>query len=328
MTKPANRLLTLILLLQRQPNQKAADLAASLGISVRTLHRYIELLDEMGIPVYTERGPYGGFSLVRGYRMPPLVFSPEEAVAVYLGTSMVSGMWGRLYTDAAQSALAKLDNLLPDEQRHEVAWARKSLVTTGIHRSDLDALSDTLEKLRLALREHRQVRMQYQSRGQTEAGIRHFDPYAIVFRWGWWYTIGYCHLRCSLRTFRLDRIRELSLIEKGFDIPDDFDIHKYLEQEQAIRPGFLVRLRFAAQASGMAQEYAIGRETMEQQPDGSLIATMYAPDLNWAASTVLAYGLLVEVLDPPELRNLVRDWAKAVDELYSIQKNLSENHGT
>ncbi len=72
MTKPANRLLTLILLLQRQPNQKAADLADSLGVSVRTLHRYIELLDEMGIPVYTERGPCGGFSLVRGYKMPPL----------------------------------------------------------------------------------------------------------------------------------------------------------------------------------------------------------------------------------------------------------------
>jgi predicted DNA-binding transcriptional regulator YafY len=123
MTKPANRLLTLILLLQRQPNQKAADLAAKLGISVRTLHRYIELLDEMGIPVYTERGPCGGFSLVRGYKIPPLVFSPEEAVAVYLGTNLVSAMWGRLYEDAAQSALAKLDNLLPDEQRQEVAWA-------------------------------------------------------------------------------------------------------------------------------------------------------------------------------------------------------------
>ena len=82
MSKPANRLLTLILLLQRKPNQKAAELAASLGVSVRTLHRYIEMLDEMGIPVYTGRGPYGGFSLVRGYKMPPLVFTPEEAVAV------------------------------------------------------------------------------------------------------------------------------------------------------------------------------------------------------------------------------------------------------
>src|SRR5512137_2040983 len=108
MTKPASRLITLILLLQHHPNQKAADLASSLGVSVRTLHRYIELLDEMGIPVYTERGPCGGFSLVRGYKMPPLVFTPEEAAAVALGASLVTEMWGALYQDAARGALAKL----------------------------------------------------------------------------------------------------------------------------------------------------------------------------------------------------------------------------
>src|ERR1035437_10368915 len=81
MTKPASRLITLILLLQNRPNQKAADLAGELGVSVRTLHRYFSDLDDMGIPIYAERGPYGGFSLVRGYKMPPLVVSPEEAVA-------------------------------------------------------------------------------------------------------------------------------------------------------------------------------------------------------------------------------------------------------
>jgi predicted DNA-binding transcriptional regulator YafY len=109
MSNTATRLITLIMLLQRQPNQKAAELAEKLGVSVRTVHRYIGMLDEMGIPIYSERGPYGGFSLVRGYRMPPLVFTPEEAVAVYLGTSLVGEIWGRMYRGAAQGALAKLD---------------------------------------------------------------------------------------------------------------------------------------------------------------------------------------------------------------------------
>ncbi len=115
MNQPATRLITLIMLLQRQPNQKAADLARTLGISVRSLHRYFAMLDEMGIPVYTERGPRGGFSLVRGYKMPPLVFSPEEATTLYLGTSLVEEMWGSLYREAAAGALAKLENVLPDE---------------------------------------------------------------------------------------------------------------------------------------------------------------------------------------------------------------------
>src|SRR3989304_5823309 len=124
MTSPPPRLIPLILLLQNPPNQKASELAEKLGVSVRTVHRYLAMLDEMGIPVYSERGPYGGFALVRGYKMPPLVFTPEEAVAVTLGTGLVEEMGGQLYREAACGALAKLENLLPGEQGSEGAWAR------------------------------------------------------------------------------------------------------------------------------------------------------------------------------------------------------------
>src|SRR5512136_605885 len=106
MANTATRLITLIMLLQRQPSQKAGELAKKLGVSVRSLHRYIDMLDEMGIPVYSERGPGGGFSLVRGYKMPPLIFTPEEAVTVCLGAELTREMWGQLYEEAAQGAVA------------------------------------------------------------------------------------------------------------------------------------------------------------------------------------------------------------------------------
>jgi predicted DNA-binding transcriptional regulator YafY len=148
----ATRLITLIMLMQRQPNQKAGELARLLGVSIRSVHRYMAMLDEMGIPVYSERGPYGGFSLLRGYKMPPLIFTPEEAVAVHLGTGLVKELWGQMYQDAAQGALAKLDNVLPDEQRHEIAWARRTLLATGMQRSDADMVAPLLESLRRAAR--------------------------------------------------------------------------------------------------------------------------------------------------------------------------------
>jgi predicted DNA-binding transcriptional regulator YafY len=91
-----------------QPNQKAASLAAELGISVRSLHRYMGMLEEMGIPVYAERGPYGGFSLVRGYKMPPLIFTTEEAVAVYLGASLVIELGQRRLVAERARAVARL----------------------------------------------------------------------------------------------------------------------------------------------------------------------------------------------------------------------------
>ncbi|MEJ2706072.1 MAG: YafY family protein [Anaerolineales bacterium] len=316
MSTTATRLINLIMLLQRQPNQKAAQLAAELGVSVRTLHRYFVMLDEMGIPVYSERGPYGGFSLVKGYRMPPLVLTPEEAVAVYLGASLVEETWGELYRAAACGALAKLDNLLPDEQRHEAAWARRTLVATGMHRSDQDALAPSLEKLRLAARQYRRVRLSYQSQNRSEPALRDLDPYALVHRWGWWYVIGFCHLRQAMRTFRVDRIQALELLETAFEPPSDFDLRNYLEHEPQAQPQITARMRFAPHAARVAQEGRSYWETLREQEDGSIEVSFDAPTLEWAASTALAYGPLVEVLDPPELRRMVGEWAQVVLEKY------------
>ena len=312
MSKTATRLISLIMLLQRKPNQKAADLAAELGVSVRTLHRYFAMLDEMGIPIYSERGPYGGFSLIKGYRMPPLVLTPEEAVAVYLGTSLVDEMWGRLYRDAAHGALAKLDNVLPDEQRQEIAWAKRTLFATGMHRTDLDALAPVLDKLRRAIHEHRRVHICYQSRSQPETTLRELDPYALVHRWGWWYVIGFCHLREAVRTFRLDRIHELSLLEAIFPVPSGFNLQDYLANEPQAQPRVIARMRFIPEARQVAYEGRFFWETLAEQDNGSVVVSFAAPDLEWAASSALAYGPLVEVLDPPELRRMLKKWAQVV----------------
>jgi len=316
MPNTATRLITLIMLLQRRPNQKAGELAEQLGVSVRTVHRYIVMLDEMGIPVYSERGPHGGFSLVRGYRMPPLVFTPEEAVAVYLGTSLVEEMWGQLYRDAAQGALAKLDNVLPDEQRHEVAWARRTLLATGMHRADWTPLVPLLEKLRRATRERRRVRMVYRGRSQPEPLQRDVDPYALVHRWGWWYVIGHCHLRERMRTFRVDRIIELTLLDETFDVPTDFDIQEYLAAESHPQPQVQVRMRFAPEAALEALDNRAFWETVEERPDGSVVVTFNAPDLEWPLRVALSYGPHAVVLEPDELRCLVSERARAIAAQY------------
>jgi predicted DNA-binding transcriptional regulator YafY len=316
MTQPATRLITLILLLQNQPNQKASELAEKLGVSIRTVHRYLTMLDEMGIPVYSERGPYGGFALVRGYKMPPLVFTPEEAVAVTLGTGLVEEMWGQLYREASRGALAKLENLLPDEQRSEVAWARRALIATGLNRADLDRLAPDLEKLRRAVRERRTVQLTYRSTNRPEPESRPVNPYALVFRWGWWYVVGYCLLRQEMRSFRLDRIEALQLTVETFQIPAGFDIHAYLDEELRSQPQIQVKLRFAPQAAHVALTNRSYWDKLEQHSDGTIIVTLTTPDLNWAASSTLAYGPFVTVLEPEVLRKMVADWAQAIADSY------------
>jgi predicted DNA-binding transcriptional regulator YafY len=316
MTTTATRLITLIMLLQDRTNQKAAELAEKLGVSVRTLHRYIGMLDEMGIPVYTERGPYGGFSLVRGYKLPPLIFTPEEAVAIYLGTSLVGQMWGKLYQEPAQGALAKLNNVLPDEQRGEIAWARRSMVARDLHHADLTVFSPLLEKLRRAARLHRQVMMLYQGGASVEPVERQVNPYALVYRSGWWYLVGYCQLRQALRTFRVDRIQQLELLSHSFQLPEDFDVHTYLDAMFKDQPQIRAHLRFTPQAAHIALTNLTGWESCQENLDGSVDVVMVASDLNWLGSLVLSFSTWVNVLDPPELRALVRELALATADLY------------
>lgn len=316
MSNPATRLITLIMLLQRRPNQKAVELAEQLGVSVRTLQRYIAMLDEMGIPIYAERGPHGGYSLVRGYKMPPLVLTPQEAVAVTLGTSLVGEMWGQLYEEAARGALAKLDNVLPDEQRHEVAWARRTLLATGLHRADHAPLVPLLEKLRRATRERRRVRVIYRGRQQPEPIEREIDPYALVHRWGWWYVVGYCHLRQAHRSFRVDRVVELALLDETFNVPDDFDVQAYLATEPHIQLTIRVRLHFAPEGALAALDDRAIWDSVDEEADGSVIVTFGAPNLEAAARTVLSYAPHAIVLEPDELRHKVRERALATAAQY------------
>jgi predicted DNA-binding transcriptional regulator YafY len=316
MNNTATRLITLIFLLQNQPNQKASELAEKLGVSLRTIHRYFGMLDEMGIPVYSERGPYGGFSLVRGYKMPPLVFTLEEAVAVVLGTGIVEEMWGDLYRAAARGALAKLENLLPEEQVREVAWARGSLFATGMNRADLKALTPALEKLRRAIREHRSVIMNYQSSQVPHPSRRGLDPYALVHRWGWWYVIGFCHVHQEIRTFRVDRISEVALSEGTFVQSPDFNLQTYLKNELQTQPQVKARLHFESEFANLLAGNHSYWETVETRPDGSVEVTFLSPGLEWAASTTLAYGPAVEVLEPPELRLMVAEWLEAARRKY------------
>jgi len=324
MSHTATRLITLIMLLQRQPNQKAADLATELDVSERTVHRYIGMLEEMGIPIYSERGRNGGFSLVRGYRMPPLVFTPEEATAVHLGTSLVSEVWGKLYEEAAHGALAKLDNVLPEEQRQEIAWASRALVATNMGRTEQVILMPLLEKLRQATRQRRRVRIWYQGRQQPDPVERELDVYALVYSWSWWYAIGHCHLRNDTRSFRVDRMNEIILLSEPFDIPDDFVIRDYLAAEPTPQLDIQITMRFQPEGIYLADYGRSYWQTMEPQSDGSLIVTFGAQDMNYAASTIMSYGPLVEVLEPEELRQTLQAWATAVAEQYKKKSASSQ----
>jgi predicted DNA-binding transcriptional regulator YafY len=316
MTNTATRLITLIMLLEKRPNQKAAELAERLGVSVRTLHRYIGMLDELGIPIYSERGPQGGFSLVRGYKMPPLIFTPAEAAALCLGAGLIRDLWGQLYHEAANSAAAKIENILPEDQLAEVTWARQALVNTPLPRPKLQPFVPLVDSLRRALKDQKRVRMVYQLPNQPDSAQRDFDPYALAYRHGWWYVVGYCYLRQAIRSFRVDRIHQLEQLQTSYDIPADFDAQAYLAFEQHFPEGIGVTIQLIPEYAYLATSTAANWESLETLPDGSVIVSTHLPNLYLAAGFVFSYGPGTKVLEPESLREMIRSWAKAFVEMY------------
>jgi predicted DNA-binding transcriptional regulator YafY len=198
-----------------------------------------------------------------------------------------------------------------------VAWARRSLVATGVHRANLEPAALHLEKLRRAIRELRRVQMVYRSQSRPEPRQRELNPYALVLRWGWWYVFGYCHLRNEIRSFRVDRIVELTLLDQTFRVPDDFHIQEHLALDFQNQSPVQVRLRFTPQAAHVALDNRAMWQSFEEQADGSVMVTVALPDLQWAASMVLGFGPIITVLEPDELRRIVGEWAKAVAEQYT-----------
>ena len=216
MSNVATRLLSLIMLLQSRSIWKAAELAAELSVSERTVHRYMDMLDEMGIPIYSERGPYGGFSLVRGYKLPPLLFSAEEATVLYMGANLVRDVWGQTYDDAVTAVTAKLDNVLPDDLRYEVREAQQILIVGGLLGRDYRPWEPVLHTLRQCIVQRNCVRLLYRALGRDQDTERVVEPYALAFQWGLWYLIGFCRLRGDLRTFRVDRIKGAAATQDSF----------------------------------------------------------------------------------------------------------------
>ncbi|WP_019869271.1 helix-turn-helix transcriptional regulator [Salinispora oceanensis] len=222
MSHPLTRVLTLLELLQSHPRLTGRELADQLGTDVRTVRRYAAHLRDLGIPVAAERGRHGGYCLARGYRMPPLVLTNDEALAVVVGLLAAERLGMSMTTPAHSGALAKIERVLPRGLREPLAAIRETLSFTTNTVTAQAPETGVLLALAQASRARTVVRMSYRS-WQQEQTERDLDPYGVVFHRGRWYVVGRDHRHDSLRTFRIDRIAVLATGTRTFTIPDGFD---------------------------------------------------------------------------------------------------------
>lgn len=314
MANTASRLINLIMLLQREPNTSASRLAEALDVSVRTIQRYIGMLEDMGVPVYAERGTHGGYSLVRGYRMPPLMLSAEEAVAVYLGTEMVERAWGRLFRPAAQGAMSKIANVLPEAQLGDLDWARESLLTRGMPRINPGVDDERLQRLCTATRTKQELDIVYRGRGAEHSVKRRINPYALVYSWGQQYCVAYCQLRGAVRSFRVDRIETLAVLDTYFERPDSFNPDEYFLWGETQAPPVTVELLFPARAALIAKDHPCCWDKMQEHEDGSVTVEFKSADIETATSRVMGFLPEADIVSPEVLIESVRRRTEAISQ--------------
>lgn len=226
MYSPTERVLTVLEMLEARGSVSGPELARRLEVDVRTVRRYIVALQDLGIPVESERGPNGSYRLGRGHRMPPLVLTEEEATAIALGVIATRKMLLPVDPAAVESAVTKIERLLPKPTLDRVRGLRDTVQFTA---SPPDESAPRLSAPRnlavigTATREHRCARIVYRSRAGTET-TRDVEPYGLVYDAGYWYFAGWCRLRHDVRTFRVDRTLNIELLEERFDGSQDIDV--------------------------------------------------------------------------------------------------------
>jgi predicted DNA-binding transcriptional regulator YafY len=311
MDRPTTRVLALLELLQTHNKLSGPELAQRLEVDARTLRRYIQTLQDIGVPVETTRGRYGAYQLGRGYKLPPMMFTNDEAQALALGL-LAANQLG-LDDDALGSARAKLDRALPAELKLR-ARAIAAVVQIEPRKTAPPLTSPHFAVLASGAYAKQQVELRYRS-GSNAGKARVFDPYALAFFASHWYAVGFCHSSAALRSFRLDRVDDARLLDSAFVRPDGFDaINHLLDGLAALPRAFAVEvvLHTSPERARACVPRPLGFiEAIDGQPERALLRGR-TDDPGWYAHELAYLPFTFEVVTPGALRDALRALASGL----------------
>jgi predicted DNA-binding transcriptional regulator YafY len=221
----ADHMLSILWLLKVHKRITAKQLAEKLEINIRTVYRYIDALCASGVPVISDSGHNGGYSLLGQFNEAPLVFDLDEQIALIHAASFAHEA-GYPFGEKLSQAIAKLKVFTNQEQLDHIHLHEKGF---DVIQPQADASQKALlQVVEIAVAESCTLHMYYQKGYGTSTQSRHLDPYGIVSWKNKWYVIGYCHMRQEVRSFRIDRIRMLTATDERFERPADFSARRFL----------------------------------------------------------------------------------------------------
>lgn len=320
MYQPTTRLLTVLEMLQARPSLTGAELARRLEVDGRTVRRYVMMLQDMGIPIEAAHGRHGGYRLRPGFKLPPLMLTEDEALAVMLGLLAARRLGLAATAPATEGALAKIERVLPLAVGERIRALEETIGFSQRPAYAVPAATSTLLALGSAAQRQRRVWLRYRDAASVESE-REFDPYGLVFHYGRWYAVGLDHRRAEMRSFRVDRIQAVEPRDQRFQRPADFDSVDYLGRTLAALPwGAEIEVRLETSLEEARSRLPAHAGNLEQTPEGVLLRTQ-SDDMRMAARYLVGMGWPFRVIRPAELREEVRTLASelARDSLSAVE---------
>ncbi len=315
MTRPTARVLALLELLQSGGVRTGAELAGRLGVDERTVRRYADHLIDLDVPVESVRGRYGGYRLGPGYRLPPLMLTDDEALAVLLGLTAGhrAGLLAGTGT-ASETAAAKIRRVLPKQLARRLDALLGSLAFTVPPAGATAADGAVLLTVADAVRHHRPVSIRYTA-GDGRRSERTLHPYGLVVHSGRWYVTGADPGIGEDRTFRLDRIAAARTLPGSFAPPAGIDPAQRVLSGLATAPyRHRVRLRIQGTAEQIRARLPASVATLAELPPPApaqadeprwFRAELRVERLDWLPPALASLDLPFVIEQPDELRGLI-----------------------
>jgi predicted DNA-binding transcriptional regulator YafY len=318
----ADRLISLIILLQTRGRMTASEVASELEVSERTIYRDVIALSTAGVPVYTDRGPGGGISLLESYRTNLTGLSDDEATALFM-LSIPAPLEALGVGKELRAALLKLSAALPSARRDAEIHTRQRIHLDSVPWHQREQTAPYLTTLQQALWQDRRLDLTYEANFNVR--IRAIvEPLGLVAKANAWYLV--YRRETAFRVLLVRRVLQAEMLEENFRRPPDFNLvefwQRWTEENEAIHTRYTVLVRVAPTLIPFLSQN-FGENMVEQaeqpgEPDnyGWMIIRLVFESLEAARGRLLAFGRAVEVLEPLPLRKSLIDFAEQIVDFY------------
>jgi predicted DNA-binding transcriptional regulator YafY len=300
-----DRISAILIQLQSRRVVKAADIAERFNISLRTVYRDVKTLEEAGVPIIGEAGV--GYSIMDGYRLPPVMFTKEEATAFLTAEKFVEKLTDAATTAQYQSAMYKVKAVLRSADKHMLEDMDGNIaVLRSKKRGPEDTDHNALQPILTAIINKNVLGIDYFAMHSQANTTRHVEPVGIFFVEGYWHLIAYCRLRDDYRDFRIDRIKKLYLTDLHFDKQHP-TLKQYLSQVAKEQKLHTVVMNVDKTICGYidAQKFYNGFVSQEEQGD-AIQMTFLTNSIEGFARWYLMFGDQAQIISPDYLRDRIR----------------------